>query len=61
MTNWFEILTPVAQALLATLFTWGVTVLGAVMGFVRPHRGRRTRNCYAELSEAHSADLCKAD
>lgn len=29
--NWFEGLSPVIQALLATLFTWGVTALGAFL------------------------------
>jgi ZIP family zinc transporter len=33
MLEWFEELTPVTQALLATLFTWGVTALGAAMVF----------------------------
>ncbi|MGE4488261.1 MAG: ZIP family metal transporter [Kiritimatiellales bacterium] len=33
MTNWFIALHPVVQALLATLFTWGVTALGAAMVF----------------------------
>lgn len=28
--NWFEQLNPILQALIATLFTWGVTALGAV-------------------------------
>jgi zinc transporter, ZIP family len=32
-TNWFIELHPVLQALLATLFTWGVTALGAAMVF----------------------------
>ncbi|MCI9434361.1 MAG: ZIP family metal transporter [Bacilli bacterium] len=29
--NWFENLNPVIQALLATIFTWGVTALGALV------------------------------
>ena len=29
--NWFENLTPVTQALIATIFTWGVTALGALV------------------------------
>lgn len=29
--NWFENLNPVIQALIATIFTWGVTALGALM------------------------------
>ena len=29
--NWFETLNPVIQALLATIFTWGVTALGALV------------------------------
>ncbi|MCC7300154.1 MAG: ZIP family metal transporter [Verrucomicrobia bacterium] len=33
ITDWFIGLHPVAQALLATLFTWGVTALGASMVF----------------------------
>lgn len=31
MLNWFENLNPVIQALIATLFTWGVTALGALL------------------------------
>jgi ZIP family zinc transporter len=33
MIDWFTALHPVVQALLATLFTWGVTALGAAMVF----------------------------
>lgn len=33
MVNWFVELHPVVQALLATLFTWGVTALGASLVF----------------------------
>jgi len=33
MLEWFEELAPITQALLATLFTWGVTALGAAMVF----------------------------
>ncbi len=29
--NWFENLSPVIQALIATIFTWGVTALGALV------------------------------
>ena len=29
--DWFETLNPVIQALLATIFTWGVTALGALV------------------------------
>ena len=29
--DWFETLSPVIQALLATTFTWGVTALGALV------------------------------
>lgn len=29
--NWFESLTPVMQAILATIFTWAVTALGALI------------------------------
>jgi ZIP family zinc transporter len=31
--EWFSTLSPVAMALVATLFTWGVTALGAGMVF----------------------------
>ena len=31
--QWFRDLSPVMQALLGTLFTWGVTALGAAMVF----------------------------
>jgi len=34
MPQWFLDLSPVLQALLATLFTWGVTALGAAVVFV---------------------------
>lgn len=34
MTDWFKELTPVWQALLAGLFTWGVTSVGASLVFV---------------------------
>jgi zinc transporter, ZIP family len=33
ISTWFKELHPVVQALLATLFTWGVTALGAAMVF----------------------------
>lgn len=33
MIDWFRSLTPVVQALLATLFTWGFTALGAALVF----------------------------
>jgi ZIP family zinc transporter len=33
MLAWFQELSPVTQALLATLFTWGVTALGAALVF----------------------------
>ena len=33
ITNWFAGLNPIVQALLATLFTWGVTALGASLVF----------------------------
>ena len=31
--EWFQSISPVTQALLATLFTWGVTALGAALVF----------------------------
>ena len=33
MTEWFHSFSPVIQALFATLFTWGVTALGAGLVF----------------------------
>ena len=33
ITNWFAGLNPIVQALLATLFTWGITALGASVVF----------------------------
>jgi len=33
MMTWFQTLNPIVQALLGTLFTWGVTALGAAMVF----------------------------
>jgi ZIP family zinc transporter len=41
MTNFFENLHPVTQALLATLFTWGVTALGASAVFFTGAMSRR--------------------
>ena len=29
--NWFENLNPVIQALIASIFTWGVTALGSIV------------------------------
>ena len=34
MVDWFQQLNPIAQALLAGLFTWGVTAAGAAAVFV---------------------------
>ena len=34
MLDWLKELNPVVQALLATLFTWGVTALGAATVFL---------------------------
>lgn len=39
--NWFENLTPVIQAMLATIFTWGVTSLGAVVVFFFKEMNKR--------------------
>lgn len=39
--NWFLSLGPVTQALLATLFTWGVTAVGAAFVFPFKNVGRR--------------------
>ena len=33
MTEWFSQFSPVVQALFGTLFTWGVTALGAALVF----------------------------
>lgn len=41
MTDWFAGLSPVVQALLATLFTWGVTALGAGLVFITSNPSRR--------------------
>ncbi len=35
MVAWFTELNPVVQALVATLFTWGVTALGAAFVFFK--------------------------
>lgn len=40
MVEWFSNLSPIVQALLATLFTWGVTALGAALVFVARDPGR---------------------
>lgn len=42
--NWFIGLTPAIQALIATLFTWGVTALGASMVFFFRTMNRRVLN-----------------
>jgi len=42
--NWFNGLTPAIQALIATLFTWGLTALGASMVFFFRTMNRRVLN-----------------
>ena len=42
MPSWFVELNPIVQALLATLFTWGVTALGAALVFPVRDLNRRT-------------------
>ena len=42
MLDYFEGLSPVTQALIATFFTWGVTALGASLVFVTREISRRT-------------------
>lgn len=42
--NWFIELNPVIQALLATLFTWGVTALGAALVFFFKEINRKVLN-----------------
>jgi len=41
MSSWFAGLSPVIQALLATLFTWGVTAAGAALVFLAAKPGRK--------------------
>ena len=41
MPAWFLELHPVAQAFLATCFTWGMTALGAAAVFVKKDIGRK--------------------
>lgn len=41
MIGWFQDLTPVLQALLATLFTWSITAMGAATVFVFRTMNRR--------------------
>ena len=41
MYQWFTTLNPVFQALLAGLFTWGITAAGAATVFVTPHVNRK--------------------
>jgi len=43
MSSWLEQQNPYTQTLCGTLFTWGVTALGAAMIFVMPVRGRHTK------------------
>ena len=42
MLAWFQSLSPVFQALIATLFTWSITALGAAVVFLAREPGRRT-------------------
>ena len=44
MINFLQSLNPILQALLATLFTWGVTALGAAGVFLTHHVNRRLLN-----------------
>lgn len=44
VSEWFVIQNPVFQALLATLFTWGVTALGAAMVFFFKEINRKILN-----------------
>lgn len=44
MVAWFESLSPVVQALLATLFTWGLTALGAGLVFFFKTINRKALN-----------------
>ncbi len=44
MVAWFEALSPVVQALLATLFTWGLTALGAGLVFFFKTINRKALN-----------------
>ncbi|MGD9125836.1 MAG: ZIP family metal transporter [Planctomycetia bacterium] len=41
LTDWFTQLSPITQAFIATLFTWGVTALGAAVVFMAKAPGRR--------------------
>ena len=41
MNKWFVELSPITQALLATLFTWFVTALGAAVVFIKKNPGRK--------------------
>ncbi|MGL4910836.1 MAG: ZIP family metal transporter [Romboutsia sp.] len=43
--NWFMELSPVMQALLATLFTWGVTALGAALVLFFKSVNRKVLDC----------------
>lgn len=45
MLNWFAQLTPINQALVATLFTWGVTALGAALVFFFKTINQKVLNC----------------
>jgi len=45
MLNSLEGLNPIAQALVATLFTWGVTALGAAVVFMTRTVGKRLLSC----------------
>jgi len=45
MLEFFSGLSPVTQTLLATLFTWGVTALGAALVYVTPTMNRKLLDC----------------
>ncbi len=56
MTEWFAQFSPVVQALFGTLFTWGVTALGAALVFFFKSINKAVLN--AMLGFAAGAMIC---
>lgn len=50
MIDSFVNLNPIIQALLATLFTWGITAIGAAVVFIVKDVGRRMMDCLLGFS-----------
>ena len=53
MTDWFLALPHTVQALMATLFTWGVTALGAAAVFLFKRMDKNALDAMLGLSLIH--------